>query len=82
MAVVSQKLMQCYQELKSEFPDTLLLMQVGAFMQVMNDDAKIVSEITGKKLPMAGNIDAPCVLGGFPKTGLDNIVISYYGQGN
>ncbi len=76
MAVVSQKLMQRYKELKQETPDCLLLMQVGAFMQVMNEDAKAVSEITGIKLQMAGDIDAPVILGGFPKTGLDK----YCGQ--
>ena len=64
--VVSKKLMQRYQELKLESSDTLLLMQVGAFMQVMNEDAKIISDITGIKLQMAGDVDAPVILGGFP----------------
>ena len=76
MAVVSQKLMRRYQELKQEQPEAVLLMQVGAFMQVMNDDAKLVSEITGIKLQMAGDVDAPVIIGGFPKTGLDK----YCGQ--
>jgi hypothetical protein len=30
-------------------------MQVGAFMQVMNDDARTLSAITGLKLKMAGD---------------------------
>ncbi len=76
VTVVSKKLKERYQELKIEVPDDLLLMQVGAFMQVEDEDAKTVSDITGIKLPMVGNIDAPCVLGGFPKTGLDK----YCGQ--
>ncbi len=45
--VFSQKLTNRYYELKQEAPDCILLMQVGAFMQVMNDDARAVSEITG-----------------------------------
>ena len=47
-------------------------MQVGVFMQVMNDDAdRAVSAVTGLKLQMAG--DAPVVLGGF-EVGLDAYV--------
>jgi len=49
-------------------------MQVGAFMQVLNEDARAVSAVTGLKLRMAGEVDAPVVLGGFPKTGLDAYV--------
>ena len=40
-------------------------------MQVMNEDARTVSAVTGLKLQMAGEVDAPVVLGGFPKSGLD-----------
>ncbi len=63
-----------YLELKQEVPESLLLMQVGVFMQVMNDDARAVSAVTGLKLQMAGDVDAPVVLGGFPKSGLDAYV--------
>jgi len=49
-------------------------MQVGAFMQVMDEDAQAVSKVTGLKLQMAGEVDAPVVLGGFPKSGLDAYV--------
>jgi DNA mismatch repair protein MutS len=69
--VFSQKLVKRYKELKKEVPDCLLLMQVGAFMQVMDEDARAVSAVTGLKLQMAGEVDAPVVLGGFPKSGLD-----------
>ena len=62
----SQKLIDRYRELKQEAPDCIMLMQVGAFMQVMNDDARAVSQVTGLKLQMAGDIDAPVVIGGFP----------------
>ncbi|RKZ40967.1 MAG: hypothetical protein DRQ49_06600 [Gammaproteobacteria bacterium] len=37
---ISQKLIIHYHELKQQAPDCILLMQVGAFMQVMNEDAK------------------------------------------
>ncbi len=59
--VFSQKLVKRYKELKKEVPDCLLLMQVGAFMQVMDEDARAVSEVTGLKLQMAGDVDAPVV---------------------
>jgi DNA mismatch repair protein MutS len=69
--IFSPKLVQRYHELKAEVPDCLLLMQVGAFMDVMDEDARAVSQVTGLKLQMAGDVDAPVVLGGFPKSGLD-----------
>ncbi len=36
--VFSLKLVKRYKELKEEAPDNLLLMQVGVFMQVMDED--------------------------------------------
>lgn len=72
--VVSEKLTKRYAELKKQEPDCLLLMQVGIFMQVMNEDARAVSAVTGLKLQMAGEVDNPVVLGGFPKSGLDQYV--------
>ena len=70
----SPKLVARYRELKTEVPECLLLMQVGAFMQVMNDDARAVSAVTGLKLQMAGDVDDPVVVGGFPRSGLDAYV--------
>ena len=72
--MVSSKLIARYAELKSEALGCVLLMQVGAFMQVMGDDARAVSEVTGLKLQMGGNVDSPMVLGGFPRSGLDAYV--------
>jgi DNA mismatch repair protein MutS len=72
--VFSQKLITRYSELKQQAPDCLLLMQVGTFMQVMNEDAKVVSEFTGLKLQLTGEVDAPVVVGGFPKSGLDKYI--------
>jgi DNA mismatch repair protein MutS len=72
--MISQKLIERYMELKKEAEKSVLLMQVGAFMQVMEDDARNVSEVTGLKLKMAGDVDSPVVVGGFPKSGLDKYV--------
>ena len=48
----SQKLGDRYRELKSAAADGLLLMQVGAFMQVMNEDARTVAKVTALKWQM------------------------------
>ncbi len=71
---VSHKLIARYREVMEEVADCLLLMQVGAFMQVMDEDARVVSKVTGLKLQMAGSVEDPVVVGGFPKTGLDAYV--------
>ena len=52
--IFSQKLAFRYRELKADTPGCVLLMQVGAFMQVMDEDARRVSEVTGLKLSMSG----------------------------
>ncbi|MBF0240820.1 MAG: hypothetical protein HQM12_24255 [SAR324 cluster bacterium] len=72
--IFSVKLIEEYQHLKSTVPDCVLLMQVGAFMQVLEEDARKVSEITGLKLKIGGDVDDPRVGGGFPKTGLNDYV--------
>ena len=72
--IFSPKLVQRYHELKAEVPDCLLLMQVGAFMDVMDEDARALADVTGLKLQMAGEVDDPVVLGGFPQSGLDAYV--------
>ena len=40
-------------------------------MQVMGDDARAVSQVTGLTLQMAGEVADPVVVGGFPRSGLD-----------
>jgi DNA mismatch repair ATPase MutS len=67
--IFPKKLINRYHELKKEVPDCILLMQVGAFMQVMDEDAKTVSSITGLTLQVGGSVDTPIALGGFPQTG-------------
>ena len=41
--VYSAKLVKRYRELKAEAPGCLLLMQVGSFLQVQDEDARAVS---------------------------------------
>ena len=74
MMVFSEKLIERYRALKAEAPGCLLLMQVGAFMQVMDIDARAVAAVTGLKLQVGGDPDAPTVLGDFPKSGLDQYI--------
>ncbi len=56
--IVSPKMIERYGELEEVAPECLLLMQVGAFMQVMGEDARAVAEVTGLKLQVAGDVDA------------------------
>ena len=72
--VISQKLLTRYRELKKEAPGCLLLMQVQVSMQVLDGDAQIVSKVSGLKLPMAGAVDDPAVIVGFPRSGLDTYI--------
>jgi hypothetical protein len=57
--ILSRKLLARSRELKQDVPNCLLLMQVGAFMQVIDQDARTVSQVTGRKLQMAGQVDDP-----------------------
>ena len=72
--ISSPKLVTRYRELKAQAPDCLLLLQVGAFIKVLDEDARAVAAVTGLRLQMAGEVDAPVVLGGFPLSGLDAYV--------
>ena len=72
--VKSPKLIERYRELKRQTPEYVLLMQVGVFMQVMDDDARTLASVTGLKLQIAGDVDDPVVVGGFPQSGLDAYV--------
>jgi len=71
---VPKKLIQRYQELKQQVPDCILLMQVGIFMQVMNDDVQTLSKLTGLKRQATGDADNPTIVGGFPESGLNKYV--------
>lgn len=70
----SGKLDAEYDCLHKEAAGCLLLMQVGAFMRVMDDDARTVAAVCGIKLSMTGSPERPRVMGGFPCAGLDKYV--------
>ncbi|MFO1421391.1 MAG: hypothetical protein U1F59_10765 [Candidatus Competibacteraceae bacterium] len=73
--VIAERLIAEYRTLKASLPeDLLLLMQVGAFMQVLDDDARAVAAVTGLRLQMGGSVDAPVVAGGLPVAGLNATV--------
>jgi DNA mismatch repair ATPase MutS len=80
--ILSRKLPTRYRELKQEVPDCLLLMQVGAFMQMMDEDARTVSQVTGLTRQMAGAVNDPVVVGGFPRSGLDASVSTWVRAGH
>ena len=44
------KLMKQYQELKKEDPNLIYIFQVGIFYNILNEDARIVSNEIGLKL--------------------------------
>ena len=74
--IFSHKLIEEYRTLKREVQDCILLMQVGVFMHVLDDDARAVSEVTGLKQQLAGEVDDPVVLVPYPATP----TISYHRQ--
>ena len=73
--LISEKIINQYLELKKELEnDHLLFMQVGAFMKVLDEDARKMGDLAGLKLSMVGSVDHPHITGGFPVTGLDKYV--------
>uniref|UniRef100_UPI003FEEE2C7 hypothetical protein n=1 Tax=Candidatus Merdicola sp. TaxID=3085652 RepID=UPI003FEEE2C7 len=62
------KLMKQYQELKKEDPDSIYIFQVGIFYNILNEDARIVSNKIGLKLT---NLSPEIIKCGFPIAKLD-----------
>ncbi|MFQ6611769.1 MAG: DNA mismatch repair protein MutS [Fidelibacterota bacterium] len=66
-------LMRQYNEVKSQYPDTIILFRMGDFYETFNDDAKITSKVLGIVLTERSNGAAARVpLAGFPYHALDN----------
>ncbi len=65
-----KKISNTYHTLKKLVPDAILFMQVGAFMRVMDDDARAASGVTGLKPQAAREVDNLSIIGDFPKNGL------------
>lgn len=61
-------------ELKLSVAGCWLLMPVRAFMQVMDEDIQVLSQLTSLKLPIGGKVDMPVIIGGFPKSSLDILI--------
>lgn len=51
--ILSPRLAEHYAALKQQASDCLLLTQVGAFMDVLHEDVRVVAQLTGLKLQMA-----------------------------
>jgi DNA mismatch repair protein MutS len=74
MSVIKKTpLMQQYHQVKSKYPDTILLFRMGDFYETFDDDAKITSKVLGITLTKRGNGTAgETPLAGFPYHALDN----------
>jgi len=72
--MLSKKLVARYHELKQQVPDCILFMQVGVFMQMLDEDAQVVSKIANIELQVTGNAKSPTVKCGFPVSALDKYV--------
>ena len=66
-------LMRQYGEVKSKYPDSIVLFRMGDFFETFNEDAKITAKILGIVLTKRTNGAAADVpLAGFPHHSLDN----------
>ncbi|SVA90356.1 uncharacterized protein METZ01_LOCUS143210, partial [marine metagenome] len=69
----STPLMKQYMDVKSKYPDTIVLFRMGDFYETFNKDAKVTSRILGIVLTKRANGKAAEVdLAGFPYHALDN----------
>jgi DNA mismatch repair protein MutS len=65
-------LMRQYQQVKSKYPDTVLLFRMGDFFETFDEDAKITSKVLGIVLTKRGNgTSGETPLAGFPHHALD-----------
>ncbi len=65
--------MRQYNEVKRQYPDTIILFRMGDFYETFNEDAKITSKVLGIVLTERSNGAAAHVpLAGFPYHALDN----------
>ena len=64
-------LMRQYNEIKTKYPDAMLLFRVGDFYELFNDDARKASKILGIVLTKRANGSADDALAGFPHHSVD-----------
>jgi len=75
-------LMRQYQEVKSAYPDTIVLFRMGDFYETFNEDAKITAKILGIVLTKRANGSAADVpLAGFPHHALDSYLYKLVNAG-
>ena len=63
--------MRQYNEIKTKYPDTLLLFRVGDFYETFNNDARKASKVLGIVLTKRSNGGSDDALAGFPQHSLD-----------
>ncbi|CAG0995677.1 partial DNA mismatch repair protein MutS, partial [Gammaproteobacteria bacterium] len=69
---MSTPLMQQYAQVKSRYPDTILLFRMGDFFETFDEDAKVTARVLGITLTRRGNGTAgETPLAGFPHHALD-----------
>ena len=64
-------LMRQYNEIKTKYPDAMLLFRVGDFYETFNNDARKASKILGIVLTKRANGSSDDALAGFPHHSLD-----------
>jgi DNA mismatch repair protein MutS len=78
----STPLMQQYYEIKSRYPDVILLYRMGDFYETFDEDAKVTSKVLGITLTSRSNGKAAKVpLAGFPFHALDSYLYKYMQAG-
>ncbi len=74
--------MRQYMEIKSKYPDVVLLYRMGDFYETFGDDAKVTSKVLGITLTSRSNGKAAKVpLAGFPYHALDAYLYKYMQAG-
>ena len=66
------KLLNQYNQLKKDDPNTIYIFRVGIFYNILNEDAKIINEKLGLKIIDLGPQISKC---GFPISCLDKYVV-------
>ena len=74
-------MMQQYEQIKGEHPNTILLFRLGDFYEMFEEDAKIGSEILGITLTKRANKDRDIPMCGIPYHALDNYLYKLVSTG-
>lgn len=78
----STPLMRQYYEIKSKYPDVVLLYRMGDFYETFDEDAKVASSVLGITLTSRSNGKAAKVpLAGFPHHALDSYLYKFMQAG-